>query len=332
MKSFTVNQTKKYEVVIDNGWKSFPKTEKLFQKVMIITDQTVASLYLKEVAELFDGEVYSYVIPSGERSKNLNNYCEIVKKLYDENFSRTDLIVALGGGVVGDLAGFVAATFMRGVCLYQIPTTIVSVIDSSVGGKTALDIDEYKNAVGVFYAPSTVYVNLNLLKSLPKREVENGYGELIKYSFLSKDITAKDGITEDAVYNCLKYKSVVVSADEFDNGLRRLLNLGHTVGHAIESASNYSLPHGVCVYNGLFTAIEVSAKLYGFSSKKKERLLNYLKSFGLGEKVDFDKEIIFERIKHDKKKDGDRINYVCIYEAGDCRVEKIPLDTLRGLL
>lgn len=332
MKSFTVNQTKKYEVVIDNGWESFPKTKKTFRKVMIITDQTVASLYLKEVTELFDGKVSSFVIPAGERSKNINNYREIIKKLYDENFSRGDLIVALGGGVVGDLAGFVAATFMRGVCFYQIPTTIVSAIDSSVGGKTAIDIDEYKNAVGVFYAPSLVYANLNLLKSLPKREAENGYGELIKYSFLSKDITAKDGVTEDVVYNCLKYKSLIVSEDEFDNGVRRLLNLGHTVGHAIESASNYSLPHGACVYNGLFSAVRVSAKLYGFSDEKKQRLLNYLESFNLGEKVYFDKDVLFERIKHDKKTDGDYINFVCIYDVGDCRVEKIPLNTLRGLL
>lgn len=332
MKSFTVNQTKKYEVIIDNGWESFPKTRKLFRKVMIITDRTVASLYLKEVAELFDGKVCYFVISAGEQSKNLNNYREIVKKLYDENFSRGDLIVALGGGVVGDLAGFVAATFMRGVCFYQIPTTIVSAIDSSVGGKTALDIDEYKNAIGVFYAPNTVYVNLNLLKSLPKREVKNGYGELVKYSFLSKDITLKDGITEDTVYNCLKYKSRVVSEDEFDNGIRRLLNLGHTVGHAIESASNYSLPHGVCVYNGLFSAIEVSAKLYHFSDKKKEKLLNYLKSFGLGEKINVNKEKLIERIKYDKKTDGDYINFVCIYDVGDCRVEKVPLDNLRGLL
>lgn len=332
MKSFTVNQTKKYEVVIDNGWESFSKTKKFFRKVMIITDKTVASLYLKEVAELFDGKVSSFVIPAGERSKNINNYRKIIKKLYDENFSRGDLIVALGGGVIGDLAGFVAATFMRGVCFYQIPTTIVSAIDSSVGGKTAIDIDEYKNAVGVFYAPSLVYANLNLLKSLPKREAENGYGELIKYSFLSKDITAQDGVTEDVVYNCLKYKSLIVSEDEFDNGVRRLLNLGHTVGHAIESASNYSLPHGGCVYNGLFSAVRVSAKFYGFSDEKKQRLLNYLESFNLGEKVDFDKDVLFERIKHDKKTDGDYINFVCIYDVGDCRVEKIPLNTLRGLL
>lgn len=337
MKSFTVKTTRPYDVIIDYGWKSFPKKNFVSDKILIVTDENLSALYLKEVAELFSGKVYTIIIPAGENSKNLDNYKKIIEFLYEKDFSRKDCVVSLGGGVVGDLSGLVASTYKRGTGFYQIPTTIIGMIDSSVGGKTAVNIGKIKNAVGTFYQPDGVYVNLDLLKTLPNAEVVNGLGEFIKYTFLSEKVSAKNylsenRLSEEDIFTCLKVKADVVEKDEKDCSLRALLNLGHTVGHAVESLSNFTIPHGICVFKGLVCTVKISSKLYGFSKEKTEGFLDYLKGFGLDEDIVFPKDQIIERIKSDKKVFGDKINMVCIYDFGDCRIEKISLDLLGELL
>lgn len=337
MKSFTVKTNSPYEVIIDYGWKSFPKNFFSSDKILIVTDENISALYLNEVAELFSGKVYTVTIPAGENGKNLDNYKRIIEFLYEKDFSRKDYVVALGGGVVGDLSGFVASTFKRGLRFYQIPTTIIGMIDSSVGGKTAVNIGDVKNAVGTFYQPNGVYVNMNLIKTLPETELNNGLGEFIKYTFLSKEVSAKNyssknRLSEEDIYTCLKVKADVVEKDEKDYSLRALLNLGHTVGHAIESLSNFTIPHGICVFKGLVCAVKISSKLYGFSKEKTDGFLGYLNGFGLDGDIVFKKDLIVERIKADKKVFGDEINTVCIYDFGDCRIEKIKLALLGELL
>lgn len=332
MKSITVNASKPYKVMISDGFFGFSLDKLKHEKIMIVTDEKVAALYLKETASLFACEVITFVIKSGEKSKNIQNYTEIVEKLYENGFKRSDAILSLGGGVCGDLAGFVASTFMRGIALYHMPTTLISVTDSSVGGKTAIDVGGYKNAVGTFYQPSGVFINTSLLKTLEKPQIQNGLGEIIKYAFLTGTVDATEPLSEETIYECIKYKKSIVEKDEFDNHGRALLNLGHTVGHAIETLSNYSLEHGVCVFKGLCAAVNVSRRIYGFSDEKYAKLVGFLNSFGLNGDLCYTKEQILNKIKYDKKNEGGGIKFIAVQDFGDVRIERLSLERLGELL
>ncbi len=334
----TINALRKYDIVTDYSYANLKKEIKRFftgRRILIITDSIVENLYLDVVKkELNEFEVFSFVIQAGEASKNIDNYVKILNFLADSGFLRDDLVLALGGGVVGDLAGFVGATYMRGITLVQCPTTVLSGVDSSVGGKTAVDLAQGKNLVGSFYQPHLTYINLSTFETLNELEVKCGFGEIIKYAYISKSITEellKEGITEQLIIECLKIKAKIVEEDEFDKGKRALLNLGHTIGHAIETLANFSLSHGSCVLKGISKVIDMSKKFYGLSDDKKvelKKLLNYA-----GENIDipYSNEQILEQIKKDKKTESDGVNFLLIKDIGEVRIEKLTFDEIKML-
>lgn len=335
MITLQAHASKNYSIIVTRGWQDLSFAHLKGKKVCIVSDSNVAPLYMGDIrSRLENVTVFEYVIEAGEKSKNAQNYIDILTFLAENEFSRKDVVLALGGGVVGDLAGFVSATYMRGIDFYQIPTTLLAMIDSSVGGKTAIDLAVGKNLVGAFYQPSGVYINLDTLDTLPKVELDNGKGELVKYAFLSEQISKKplNVIDEQLICDCLKVKIGIVEEDEKESGKRMLLNLGHTVGHAIETMSHYTLPHGVCVAKGLKVAIEISKNIYGFEEKKERAMLQLLKSVDIDLSLPYDINDLIAQMTHDKKTVGDEVSFVLVKDIGDCRIEKLKLDDLKRLV
>lgn len=313
-----------YDVTIEKG--CINKVSEIFnlnRKVLIVTDSGVPSEYAKHVASQCLSP-YILTIPQGERNKNFDNFCNALDVMVKNNFTRTDCVVAVGGGVVGDLAGFVSACFMRGVDFYNIPTTVLACIDSSVGGKTAVDFDGYKNIVGAFHQPKGVIIDIDLLKTLPKRQVSNGLVEGIKMAltsskelfelFESQDVTQN---LERIITEAVKIKIDVVEKDEKESGLRRVLNFGHTLGHGIETASNMKLYHGECVALGMLCMCQ---------GEVKKRLIKVLEKLGVPLKFDGDIRQVIDACKRDKKCDGDTINLVKVLSVGEFKVEKVSFD------
>ncbi|MBQ7642694.1 MAG: 3-dehydroquinate synthase [Clostridia bacterium] len=340
MKRIKVQTGRPYFAVVTEGWQGLTgELEKVFsgEKIMCVTDGNTSRLFFDEVKTIL-GEKYAvseFTIPAGESSKNTENYLSLICRLADERFSRGDLVLSLGGGVVGDLSGFAAATYMRGITFVQCPTTLLAAVDSSVGGKTAVDLPQGKNLIGAFYQPALVYINTDCLKTLPKSEVKCGMGEVVKYAFLSRSLTAeliKEQNAEELIAECLAIKSGVVSRDEFDHGGRALLNLGHTVGHATEVLYGYNSSHGECVAKGIRAIIDLSARFYGFGEQKKREMISLLALGDFDAKIGFSASELAEKILHDKKADGKVVNFVLIRDIGDCRTEKIPVDRVERLL
>lgn len=343
MEKLTVKAEKTYDIYITRGYGFLKKAAKPLadsNKIAVITDDTVKDLYGKEFSDelsrLFpDKEIYILFVAAGEKSKNGENFLTLLEELAKRGFQRKDAVAALGGGVVGDLAGFVASVYMRGIKLFAVPTTFLSAIDSSVGGKTAIDLKEGKNLCGTFYQPHAVYINLDFLKTLPEKEIKNGYGEAVKYALLSKGVTKEDldgGITEELVKKCLEVKREVVEKDEKEGGLRRILNLGHTVGHAIETLALYELSHGECVAKGIAAAIEISAKIYGLGSRTKDEMLAILNSYPFDLSPIFKTEEICKEMLADKKSDGEEVNFVTLKSVGEPRVEKLKISETEKIL
>ncbi|MBQ3049164.1 MAG: 3-dehydroquinate synthase, partial [Oscillospiraceae bacterium] len=264
MKTVTVNASKKYNIYIgDNLFDNIPKyLAEVFPKgkICVVTDDNVDCLYGDNLMSLISGkyETVKFVIEHGEKSKNISTYASLLNFLAENHLTRSDAIVAFGGGVVGDLAGFAAATFLRGIKYLQIPTTLLAMVDSSVGGKTAIDLDAGKNLCGAFYQPDIVICDYSLTKTLSQEIFADGCAEIIKYALIS-DIDlynhliekGKDFEREYVISRCVQIKSDIVAADEFDGAARQLLNYGHTVGHAIEALSNFGITHGSAVAVGM---------------------------------------------------------------------------------
>ena len=338
MLKLEVDSSKKYPIFISDGTDGFSEVTKYAKgkKIAIITDDTVDSLFGGTLDCFFNEKsVYKFVIAHGEASKNAENYIKILNGLVKNGFTRSDTVVAFGGGVVGDLAGFVASTYMRGIGLIAVPTTILSAVDSSVGGKTAINLDEGKNLCGTFYQPDAVYINVGFLSTLPKEQISCGYGEIIKYAFLSDTIKIEDlkgDINEELIYKCLKIKADIVHADEKEKGERKLLNLGHTVGHAIERLSGFSISHGDCVVKGLFAILSVSKRFYGLSDEAYEKALAVISARGHDLENPFSAQEIIVKIKCDKKSGEDFVDAVLIYEDLSARIERIPFEKFRELL
>lgn len=329
---------KPYKIVVENSFLLLTDEAKKVirgNNILIVTDRTVEPLYLNEVKSCFkDYRVFTFVIESGEQQKNVTNYINIISFLADNKFHRDDTIIALGGGVVGDLAGFVGATYMRGITLIQCPTTLLASVDSSVGGKTAIDLAQGKNLVGAFYQPSLTYINLSTLSTLPDREIKCGLGEVVKYAFIDKSVNVElleKGITDRLILECVKIKAKIVEEDEFDFGKRALLNLGHTIGHAIEKLSNFSLSHGSAVVKGIGAIINISCKYYGFSQDKRTEMLNVLSYSKEDISIGYSKEQILEQIIFDKKSFKDGINFVLIKDVGDCEIVKLTIEEVKRL-
>ena len=323
---------KSYEIVLERGalknigeYLSFEKD----RKVLVVTDSGVPSEYAETVAAFFtEGSVFT--IPQGEVNKNFDTYISICQKLLELSFTRKDCVVAVGGGVVGDMAGFAAATYMRGIDFYNVPTTLLSQVDSSIGGKTGIDFGEYKNIIGAFHQPKKVIIDPDVLSTLPERHLRNGFAESIKMGLTSdKELfeifKKKDYLLyiDEIIERSLKVKRYVVENDEKETGLRKVLNFGHTIGHAIESTALPELYHGECVAVGM---------TYMCSEKVKRELCEVLRNVGLPTEYQGDRKKIFEALTHDKKSEGKEITVVKCDNAGSFRFEKMTAKELSDLI
>ena len=287
------------------------------RKVLLVTDDGVPSEYADTVASQCK-DVVTYRFHQGEASKNFDTYKEILSCLVSGGFTRSDCVVAVGGGVVGDMAGFAAATFMRGIDFYNIPTTVLSQVDSSVGGKTAIDFDGYKNIVGAFHQPKGVIIDSETLKTLPDRQISNGLSEAVKMA-LTHDAELFEMFQSDkfdidtVIERSIKIKKSVVEADEKESGLRKVLNFGHTIGHAIES-NTPTFYHGECVALGMLPMC---------SDNVRDRLVDVLKKINLPYEIDIDVQKIIDTMRHDKKMSGDEISVVKVENVGEFKIEKL---------
>ena len=342
-KIITVKASKTYQVVIGGGLLSevgtYLKGVVNADKIAIVTDDTVDKLYATEVEKSLISAGYSvckFVFPHGEESKNLCTYGQILNFLAENEITRTDALVALGGGVVGDMAGFAAATFLRGISYIQLPTTLLSQIDSSVGGKTAIDLEQGKNLVGAFCQPSLVLCDTDALKTLPTEIFEDGMGETSKYTVLDKRVfdlvNGENYDIIDLVYLCIDTKRAVVEADEFEGGKRKLLNLGHTPAHGIEKLSNYKIPHGKAVRMGMDIILESSVS-HGFIDKESAKeIKTVLDKCVKAEKVPFDTKDIAMACLADKKRSGDYITFMMIEGTQKVVEKKVNICEVEGYL
>ena len=309
------------------------------RKLCIVADSTTAELYgaeLKEILKETCTYVSMFVFPAGEVNKTLNTVRDLYEHLILEKFDRKDMLVALGGGVVGDLTGFAAATYLRGIRFIQIPTTLLSQVDSSIGGKTGVDFDAYKNMVGAFHMPRLVYMNLNVLKTLPDRQFACGMGEIIKHGliqdsdYLEKLSTYQREIREKnyaallwMVAGSCKVKRHVVEEDPTERGIRAWLNFGHTIGHSVEKLKDFTLCHGECVAIGCAAAAWMSWKRGLISEKEKEAAEQLLLDYQLPVRVKGLKpEDIVKTTKLDKKMDAGKVKFVLLKKIGEAFVTR----------
>ncbi|MBO5928138.1 MAG: 3-dehydroquinate synthase, partial [Clostridia bacterium] len=304
-------------------------------KIAVITDDVVDRIYSETLVESLEKQKYQvvkFVFHSGEASKNMETYTDILNFLALNQLTRTDAIVSLGGGVVGDMAGFCAATYLRGIKYVQVATTLLAQIDSSVGGKTGIDLKEGKNLVGAFYQPSMVICDVNVLSSLPERVFRQGMGEVCKYAILDKEIFehVENNLAdiEKLVYLCVDYKKRIVEEDEFESGNRKLLNLGHTVAHGIEVFSNYKIAHGDAVSMGVKVVINSAYRLKYIDNETRERMLNVISKCSDCVLFKYTVQEVLQAVVYDKKRSGDLISIVMVHGIGDCRVEKIKFSRL----
>jgi 3-dehydroquinate synthase len=327
-----------YEVCVGSGLLSqtgHRLTENGFSgKLVIITDPTVNRLYgdaLNQSLAKEDFNVTTLLVPEGEEQKSLETAGRLYHELTSCYAERTTPILALGGGVIGDLAGFVAATYLRGVPLVQIPTTLLAQVDSSIGGKVAVDHGQLKNKVGAFYQPGLVIADTDTLRTLPAEELAGGLAEVIKsaairdkefFAFLEKNLdrikSLDTGALEEIVFQSVKIKAEIVEKDERDSGLRSLLNYGHTIGHAIESVSDFKVGHGRAIAIGMLAAARISNKMGILDENESVRLKSVIEKAGLPtEMPNLKVEEIIQAMKHDKKVSKDRVRFVLLKSIGD---------------
>ena len=315
-----------YPIIIENGAiKNIKRHLNLVGKVMIVSDDLIPNSYLEEVKKAYPNAVIKR-FPHGENNKNLHIYEEILSSLSENGFSRKDHLIALGGGLTSDLAGFAASSYMRGISFYIIPTTLLSQVDASIGGKVAVNFNGYKNLVGAFYQPKKVIIDPEVLSSLEERLLNEGMAEVIKMACTS-NATLFDYIEsnqeldyEKLIYESVKIKKDVVQQDEKESNLRKILNFGHTVGHAIEVLGNGNYYHGEAVAIGM---------TYFVSQEVKARLIPLLKRFSLPYEDEFNVKDIMEKIKHDKKANNDNsIDIIYVPEIGRYEIKKMSLEEL----
>ena len=309
------------------------------RRLCIVSDSNVYERYGEEVKTLLTGhcaKVTSFVFPAGEENKTLDTVRNLYEHLILEKFDRKDLLVALGGGVVGDLTGFAAATYLRGIDFVQVPTTLLSQVDSSIGGKTGVDFDAYKNMVGAFHMPKLVYMNLGTLKTLSERQFTCGMGEIIKHGLIQDKeyftwLKENSKPVMDRTYEALlhmvegscRIKRHVVEEDPTEKGIRAWLNYGHTVGHAIEKLKNFELCHGECVAIGSMAAAYLSVKRGLITEAEAEDIRKTLQFYGLPVCTDgLSAEDVLKTTKLDKKMDGGHIKFVLLKHIGEAAVYK----------
>ncbi len=302
-----------YDIIVEkDALKNADKYLDLNRKVLIVTDEGVPSVYAKTIEKLAYKPVI-VTICQGEEAKTLGNYEKLLKVMLENSFTRKDAVLAVGGGVVGDLAGFVASSFMRGVDFYNIPTTVLSQVDSSIGGKTAINFLGVKNIVGAFYQPKKVLIDTNLLKTLPKRQISNGLVEAVKmaltldeqlFEFIENNNAFEN--LEEIITRAILIKKNVVERDEKESNLRKVLNFGHTIGHGIETTA-LNIYHGEAVALGM---------LYMCSNSVRLRLEKVLKALEVPLKVEINSQAVIEKASHDKKSNGKNISAVFVKKVG----------------
>ncbi len=309
------------------------------RRICIVSETTVSKYYLDILVELLKGnckEVNTFVFPAGEENKNLSVVQDLYEHLIISKFDRNDMLIALGGGVVGDLTGYAAATYLRGIDFVQVPTSLLSQVDSSIGGKTGVDFLSYKNMVGAFHMPQLVYININTLETLPHRQLVSGMGEIIKHGIIkdreyfewlehyAEDIRNKDlQSLKTMILKSCNIKRLVVENDPNEKGERALLNFGHTLGHAIEKLLDFSYLHGECVGIGSILASIISYNKGLISNDMLERIISIHDYFGfpqLPKDMDIDK--IIETTKNDKKMSGGHIKFILINNIGEAYIDE----------
>lgn len=346
MEIVRVTASKEYNVNIGSGFLDSIgekiKEVKRPCRVVLISDDTVSSLYGERVKRSLADSGYSvceFIVTHGEESKSFENYEKILEYCAENSITRTDLFVALGGGVVGDLTGFVASTYLRGVDFVQIPTTVLAMVDSSVGGKTAINLKAGKNLCGAFYQPIAVFADCETLKTLPQETFNEGCAEIIKYGMiLDKDFLAflqtneiKENI-EYVIKRCVEIKRDVVCRDEFEKGERKLLNFGHTIGHAIEKCSNLTISHGNAVAIGMVIATKGAFEVGMSEEDFSDVLLPILKKNNLPTTCEFSAEELYSASLSDKKRSFDTMSLIVPEELGLCKIMKLPVEDLQNFI
>lgn len=331
-----------YPIYLEDSFEGLPALLHSIQatnrKICLVTEANVEPLYAGEVKGLLEREGFfcvSFSFAAGEASKNLDTVSSLYEFLIHHSFDRNDILLALGGGVTGDLTGFAAATYLRGIRFIGMPTSLLSMVDSSIGGKTGVDYKAYKNMVGAFYQPTAVYINVSTLNTLPERELLAGMGEVIKhgcildkqyFDFLEENadkILAKEsGVLKEMIYQSLCIKRGVVERDPKEKGERALLNFGHTIGHAVEKMNEFRLLHGECVSVGMIAAAKLSVLKGTFSVEEEIRLKAILDRYGmLTEISDLNKEEFLSVCHRDKKADGSKIKFVLLRKLGEAYMD-----------
>lgn len=336
-----INASKPYDVIVGNG--ILPEIGMAVRqhsdcgKVAVICDDTVSALYGDMVCKSVEScgmKTFRFTFPHGEDSKNVRTLTDFLGFMADSGLTRSDAVIALGGGVTGDIGGLAASLYMRGICYIQVPTTLLAMTDSSVGGKTAVDIAQGKNLIGAFYQPSMVWCDIRTLATLPHDTLRDGFAEVVKYGILFDGtffdkVSFESGMTE-IVTSSIRFKAAVVEADERDTGQRALLNLGHTIGHAIEKLSGYSITHGTAVAAGLYR-ISLIAAAFGLPDCS-EPIRRKLTDLGFDLSIRYEAGDIYRAALSDKKCGTDEITLILPERIGKCGLYNIGLDKFAQLL
>lgn len=318
-------------------------------KCLLVIDKNVLkyhSILIRKTFALLKSKVFIYPLHATEKNKSLNETGKIYQFLIDNYFDRNSILIAIGGGITGDISGFAASTFLRGIRLIQMPTTLLSMVDSSVGGKTGINFSDKKNMVGTFYQPEFISVYPEFLSTLPKSELYSGTGEIFKYCFLTdnnnydflksnlvKLFSSKKFDIEKVIYSCVKIKAGVVENDEKEiGGLRKILNLGHTFAHAFEVTSNYKINHGQAVTGGIFCSLFLSQILGYIQIESLNKFLNDFSFLKLNQRLkNINPDLVFDVMKSDKKNFSGKIRFVLIQDVGniitDVKVSKVQVIT-----
>lgn len=332
-----------YDILLEQDYSNlFHELNKLDtkqRKICVVTDSNLSKLYLNKLTEIikdYAKEVLTFTFPAGEDSKNLDTVNLLYERLIQSGFDRKDILIALGGGVVGDLTGYAAATYLRGISFLQMPTSLLAMVDSSIGGKTGVDFKAYKNMVGAFHQPKSVYMNLKTLLTLNDAQYFSGFGEIIKHGLIkdsnyylwlikhADELKKRDlTILKETIYKSCLIKREVVEKDPREAGDRALLNFGHTIGHAVEKLMNFKLLHGECVAVGMVAAGYLSCKRNLITKDQYDDMVTAIKNFNLPVSVSGIKaEDVLAATYHDKKMDAGKINFILLSDIGTAYIDK----------
>lgn len=340
MKTIKVNASRSYEILVEDGLLDHVGKQCAGvlrgKRVLLLTDETVGALYRERVQQSLEHggfAVHVMTVASGEGSKSATTYWQVVSCLAENRFTRSDAVIALGGGVVGDLGGFCAATYLRGIAFVQIPTTLLACVDSSVGGKTAINLPEGKNLLGAFYQPWLVLCDPAVLKTLTPAIYADGMAEVIKYGMIRDRVLfealEQETISDvDMICRCVAIKRDIVERDERDVGCRQLLNFGHTVGHAVEKCSGFAISHGSAVAIGMAYLSRALVARGQMLPEDCHRLLALLAARGLPTSCNLAPQALYEAALSDKKRADETLALITVPTIGEGQIETIPVPAL----